>query len=113
MSDLMDSIGGRIRSLRKDKGWSQEELADRAGLHFTYIGKIERSEHKVTIESLEKVTRALGVSLEEFFHLIQPIKEGTFNSTITTIINHLLNRSADDQKKALHLLEFVLHWKDE
>ncbi len=113
MSDLMKMIGGRIRNLRKEKGWSQEELADRAGLHFTYIGKIERSEHKVTIESLEKVTRALGVSLEEFFHLIQPLKEGTFNNTITTIINHLLNRSVDDQKKALHLLEFVLNWKDE
>lgn len=113
MSDLMHIIGGRIRNLRKDKGWSQEELADRAGLHFTYIGKIERSEHRVTIESLEKVTRALGVSLEEFFHLIQPVKEGTYNDTITHIINHLINRSSDDQKKALHLIEFVLKWKDE
>ncbi|WP_054941692.1 helix-turn-helix domain-containing protein [Paenibacillus ihuae] len=113
MSNLMDIIGVRIRSLRKEKGWSQEELAERAGLHFTYIGKIERSEHKVTIESLEKVTRALGISLEEFFHLIQPIREGTFNDTLTKILNSLLNRSIDDQKKALHLIEFVLNWKDE
>jgi len=113
MSDLMNNIGGRIRNLRKDKGWSQEELAERAGLHFTYIGKIERSEHRVTIESLEKVTRAFGITLEEFFHLVQPVKEGVYNETLTRIINHLLNQSIEDQKKALHLLEFVLDWKNE
>lgn len=113
MSELMNNIGGRIRNLRKEKGWSQEELAERAGLHFTYVGKIERSEHRVTIESLEKVTRALGISLEEFFHLVQPVREGKYNETLTRLINHLHNRSPEDQQKALYLLEFVLKWKDE
>lgn len=67
MGDLMKIVGERLRNIRKEKGYSQDELAHLAGLHFTYLGKIERTEKNVTIESLEKVTSALGISLEELF----------------------------------------------
>ncbi|MGG2197867.1 helix-turn-helix domain-containing protein [Paenibacillus validus] len=106
-------IGDKVRELRKQKGLSQEELAHQAGLHETYIGKVERSEHNVTIESLEKITSALGFTLEEFFRYVQPIGEGTYNDTLSKIVARLQYRSLEDQAKALHLLEFVLNWKDE
>lgn len=109
----METVGSRIRDLRKRNGWSQEELAHASGLHVTYIGKLERAEHQVTLESLEKVTSAIGVTLEEFFHLIQPVRKGRYSNTLTQIVSKLQNRSNEDQKKALRLLEFVLEWKDE
>lgn len=44
MEDLARRIGDLIRQLRKNKGFTQEDLADQASLHETYIGKIERGE---------------------------------------------------------------------
>jgi transcriptional regulator with XRE-family HTH domain len=52
-------FGKRIRELRLAKGWSQEELAARSGLHPTYIGGIERGERNLGLDNLLKLARAL------------------------------------------------------
>ncbi|MBN2136808.1 MAG: helix-turn-helix transcriptional regulator [Sedimentisphaerales bacterium] len=61
MSDINKEVGFRIRCLREERGWSQEELGQRAGLHRTYIGHVERGEKNLGIENLEKIAKALGV----------------------------------------------------
>ena len=65
--DIRIRFGARVRGLRNDRGWSQEAFADRAGLHRTYIGSIERGEQNVSLENIEKVAATLGVSLAELF----------------------------------------------
>lgn len=60
-------FGKRIRDLRKQKGYSQEQLADRADLHRTYIGAIERGEQNVSLDNIAKIAKALSVRIEEFF----------------------------------------------
>lgn len=72
MTKIQQIIGERIRNFRKQKGWSQEELADIANLHATYIGQLERGEKNATLESINKIATALEVSLEELFKSIQP-----------------------------------------
>ena len=52
-------VGKTIRRLRIARGWTQEELADRAGLHSTYIGGIERGERNVSLDNLIKIATAL------------------------------------------------------
>lgn len=52
-------FGKRIRQLRLAKGWSQEDLAARSGLHPTYIGGIERGERNLGLNNLLKLARAL------------------------------------------------------
>jgi transcriptional regulator with XRE-family HTH domain len=52
-------VGKTIRQLRSAKGWTQEELAEKAGLHPTYIGGIERGERNVSLDNLIKLARAL------------------------------------------------------
>jgi len=47
---------------------SQEELATRAGVHGTYIGMIERAEKNITLENIEKIAKALKISIADFFH---------------------------------------------
>ena len=48
-SDILREFGEKIRGLRKARGISQEELAEMAGLHRTYIGMIERAEKNITL----------------------------------------------------------------
>jgi transcriptional regulator with XRE-family HTH domain len=55
-------LAKNIRSLRKERGLSQESLADEAGLHRTYIGSVERAERNVSIDNIEKISKALKVS---------------------------------------------------
>ena len=58
-------LGRRIRELRLGLDWSQEELAERAGVHRNYVGGVERGERNVGIVNLVGFARALGVEPAE------------------------------------------------
>lgn len=62
MSAMTKLIGLRIRNYRIQSGLNQEQLAELAGCHPTYIGQIERGEKNATIESILKITKALKIS---------------------------------------------------
>lgn len=66
MSDILNIVAKNIKKFRRAASFSQEELADFAGLHRTYIGMIERAEKNITILSLEKVARALDMPVSAF-----------------------------------------------
>jgi transcriptional regulator with XRE-family HTH domain len=55
----------RLRQIRQIKGLSQEELADMANLHRTYVGSVERSERNVSIDNMERLANALEVDITE------------------------------------------------
>ncbi len=61
------AFGRRVRELRHRLSLSQEELADRAGVHSTYLGGIERGERNPALVNISKLTAALQVSLSEFW----------------------------------------------
>ena len=58
---LVAVFAGNVRRLRKERGLSQEELAEAAGVHRTYVGMIERGEKNVTIYNIERIAIALDV----------------------------------------------------
>lgn len=61
-SKLSTIVGQNIRKFRKLRGFSQEELADKSGLHRTYIGGIERGERNITLDSLQIIANALDIA---------------------------------------------------
>ena len=73
---LHRAIGRRVRELRRQQGTlSQEGLAARAGVHRTFIGKVERGETAVTVDSVAGLCAALGVTLTQFFEPFdEPLK---------------------------------------
>jgi len=64
-SAILVKFGQRVRQERTKKKLSQEQLAELAGVHRTYIGMIERAEKNITLESIEKLAKALDLALEE------------------------------------------------
>lgn len=68
--EILVEFGKKVRSERLRLGLSQEELADRAGVHRTYIGMIERAEKNITLENIERIAKALNISIAEFFNKV-------------------------------------------
>ena len=67
MDDLLCTLGQRIRDLRRQKGWSQEEFADVCGVHRTYMGHLERGEKNLSFRATIRIATALGVALSELY----------------------------------------------
>ena len=65
------AFGHRVRELRTRAGLSQEGLAERAELHWTYVGGIERGERNPSLINITYLARALGVSLADLFAPVQ------------------------------------------
>jgi transcriptional regulator with XRE-family HTH domain len=60
-------FGKTVRSLREERGYSQEELAERAGLHRNYVGGVERGERNVALENIVKLAGALAIRTKDLF----------------------------------------------
>ncbi|MDA2935161.1 helix-turn-helix domain-containing protein [Acidobacteria bacterium AH-259-D05] len=100
MQNIRIELGQRVRDLRKSNGWSQETLGEKADLHPTYVGGIERGERNVSLENLQRLAQAFHISLAELFNF--PKTRQTKKDTLKAQISGLLyGRSQAD-------LEFIL-----
>ncbi|WP_194775022.1 helix-turn-helix domain-containing protein [Pararhodonellum marinum] len=63
--DIKEKFGLKLKTLRKEKGLSQEKLAERSGLNRSYISGIEQGKRNVSLEVMEKLVEALGAGIGE------------------------------------------------
>ena len=71
------ALGRRVRRLRTGLRLSQEQLAERAGLHWTHISGIERAQYNLKLSTLTRVARGLDISISELFAGIGPSSRKT------------------------------------
>lgn len=64
-------FGERVRSLRKAKGFSQEEFAHECELHRTYMGDVERGERNISVDNIAQIADALKITISELFNGIK------------------------------------------
>ena len=109
MSNITQIIGERIRMYRTRKKLSQDALGELAGLHGKYIGQLERGERNATLESVEKVARALDLPFETLFENI--IVGGTQNEIPKRCYDLLTPLSVKEQKAIMDLIEKAMDYK--
>ncbi len=67
-------LARKLRILRFMRGWSQEQLAEASGLHRTYISSIERAERNISLDNIEKLADAFGLSIKDLLGASDPSK---------------------------------------
>lgn len=109
MSEIAKIIGQRLRHRRLELGYSQEVASEKAGLHPTYIGQLERGEKNATLESIEKVCIALEYPMEELFDkIIQIDKQASYAHECYNLI---INQTPKEQEALLHIIKRVIAYK--
>lgn len=64
---ILIKLGKKVREERHKQGLSQEDLAEKAGLHRTYIRMIERGEKNITLVNIQKISKALDLKIYQLF----------------------------------------------
>ncbi len=103
MSRITIETGKRIRNYRIQQHMSQEVLAEKCGLHPTYIGQLERGEKNATLESIEKIAGGLSISLSRLFENIG--SENDSENIPLEAYRILQERSENEQKKLIQILQ--------
>lgn len=81
ISDAAATFGARVRARRNELGKSQERLAADSGMHWTFIGQVERGQRNVSLHNIVKIADALGVDPGELMQglpapKIEPTPDG-------------------------------------
>jgi transcriptional regulator with XRE-family HTH domain len=66
-ADLLIRLGDRIRTLRKKRGWTQVEMAEKVGIDRSFLADVERGKRNVSILNLDLMAKGLKVSLSQLF----------------------------------------------
>ncbi|TYP49220.1 helix-turn-helix domain-containing protein [Thermosediminibacter litoriperuensis] len=88
--EIFKDIGKRIRQIRLQRDLTQEELGERANLHYSYIGQVERGDKIPSLKTLSKIAKALNVSLDYVLEDVKtyearPDTEAAINELVTMI----------------------------
>lgn len=110
MSAITKTVGQRLRLRRQELGYSQELTAEKAGLHPTYIGQVERGEKNATIESIAKICTALELPMEDLFNKILPIHSDN-NQDAQKCYDIISTQPRKDQQRIRMLVEEIINYK--
>lgn len=103
-SNIGKVIGDRIRLLRTEKGLSIEELAFRAGIDASNLGRLEKGKRNASLVVIEKLAAALETNFEELFKYILPPGAKKDTTTLSLIMNKIATLDIEEQKELLNII---------
>ena len=106
MKLTLQEFGKRVRELRRKKNLSQEELAAKANLHYTYIGAVERGEKNPSLQSIEKIAKGLDVPLPDLFSFLE--KSSPNDKLRQEIITFIDDKDASTLKLILRVVKAIV-----
>lgn len=112
MHTYSNTLGNRIRQLRNSADLSQEQLALKAGIAPSFLGEIERSVKKPSIDSIEKIANALEISLSELFNYNLDTLADSENIYLDKIIMEVKSRSKAQQEILYRLIKQAVMLKN-
>ncbi len=65
---ILENLGRNLRKYRKECNLTQEQLAEKVGIHPTYVGKLESGKNNPSVKMLFKISRALKIKLSNVFY---------------------------------------------
>jgi len=74
--DIRESFGRAVKAMREDRALTQEDLAEKAGIHRTYLSDVERGSRNLSLVNIDKLARALGVKASELFAKVEELAGG-------------------------------------
>ncbi len=107
----MSTVGARIRQIRKDRNLTQRELADRVGINFTYLSRVENdrldADQTPREETLQKIAKALDADADELLLLARRIPDAFRNRILSKpgIFRRILKLSDRDLEDILQEFE--------
>lgn len=113
--DFKQLVGEQIRKTRKLKGMTQERLAERSGLSFSYISDVERGTRNISLESLGKIIVALGIKPTHLFEDADDAGEELDDGTrikIESLNALLIDRDVEEVDFILKMAQEFTHTVD-
>lgn len=111
MSKVRTAFGQKIRAIRKSQKISQEVLADKCGLHYTYIGAVERGECNLSFDNIEKISKALGVTMGELMTVPDSELDTSDEAALRAeILTTFAGKPAEEIHLGLRVLRDTLAW---
>ncbi len=99
-------FGGKLRELRKMKGLTQEELAEKADLHWKFIGEVERGDSDIKLGNIARIAKGLGIELNEFFEYCFP--KAVRSKEEEEVIGLMMKMAGKGDKKKIQKLKILI-----
>ena len=105
--DIKKLIGSRIKSLRRTRGYSQEELAEIIGINSKYLSSVERGQENPTLDLFIRLSQGLKVGMHEIFQIEQ---EGTGPKLLRKKLKGLVEEIEEGElARVIRILESLVH----
>lgn len=104
-------LGRRIQALRKDAKKTQADLAEATGLSDNYIALLECGKRSPSIETLERIARALNVNVSHLFHFSKDDKGVSNKDLLNSLIKLNKNKNTDELKLLLELTHLLKNYE--
>lgn len=103
--DICEAVGKRLRELRKNRGLSQEKMAETAGVNPKYYSEIERGKRNITLKVMDKISASLGITFRDFFQFPTDEKLSPEAEAVVVLITDYLK---SNDEKALRRIRIFL-----